>query len=68
MAILEAKLNDVDRIKKMEDMIQSQKWNELGQLADSMKNLSSTMEQTGSLWGTGTESIVDEKLKKSLEL
>ena len=68
IALLEGKLNDIDRIKKMENLVQSQKWNELGQLADSMKNLSNTMEVTGSLWGTETDNFIDETLKQSLKL
>lgn len=68
IALLEGKLNDIDRIKKMENLVQSQKWNELGQLADSMKNLSNTMEVTGSLWGSETNNFIDETLKQSLKL
>jgi hypothetical protein len=33
----------MDRLKQLEDLIQSQKWGELNQLADSVKNLSRSM-------------------------
>lgn len=40
---LSLKLKEIDRLKQLEDLIQSQKWGELNQLADSVKNLSRSM-------------------------
>ena len=63
--MLQAKLNDIDRLKQMEDLVQSQRWGELGQLAESMKTLSRTMAVTsGSLWNTTASStrVLEETL------
>jgi hypothetical protein len=37
---LENRLMEIDRLKELEQLIQSQKWNELGQLAENMKSFS----------------------------
>ncbi len=37
---LENRLMEIDRLKELEQIIQSQKWNELGQLAENMKSFS----------------------------
>lgn len=44
--LLTVRLKEIDRLKQLEDLIQSQRWNELGDLADSMKNLSVMMTTT----------------------
>ncbi|CAF0776388.1 unnamed protein product [Brachionus calyciflorus] len=41
--LLNQRIKEIDRLKNLEDLIHSQKWSELGQLADSMKNLSHVM-------------------------
>jgi hypothetical protein len=48
--LLSVRLKEIDRLKQLEDLIQSQRWHELGDLADSMKNLSLMMTST-----TGTQ-------------
>lgn len=40
---LNIKIKEIDRLKHLEDLIQSQKWNELTHLADSVKTLSHSM-------------------------
>lgn len=66
--LLNTKLNDVDRLKNLENMVQSQRWNELGQLAESMKTLSQNMGTTGSLLNQSlTNTALDESLKNSLK-
>jgi hypothetical protein len=41
-------IKEIDRLKQYEEMFQSQKWSELGQLAENMKSLSQTMTSTAS--------------------
>lgn len=41
--LLSVRIKEIDRLKQIEDLIQSQRWNELGELADNMKNLSQVM-------------------------
>jgi chromosome segregation ATPase len=43
LEILSLKIAEIDRLKQLEDLVNSQRWGELGQLAESMKNLSKTM-------------------------
>ncbi|CAF0766915.1 unnamed protein product [Didymodactylos carnosus] len=40
---LEARLKEIDRLKSMEDLIQSQRWDDMSQLAETMKTVSHTM-------------------------
>ncbi len=40
---LTLRLSEIDRLKQLEDLVQSQRWNELGELAESMKTLTRTM-------------------------
>ena len=47
--ILNLKIVEIDRLKKFEDLVHSQRWGELGQLAESMKSLSRTMANSGSV-------------------
>lgn len=44
--LLSLKIKEIDRLKQFEGLVQSQKWTELGQLAESMKNLSDVMSST----------------------
>lgn len=44
--MLNLKIKEIDRLKQLEDLVQSQKWGELGQLAESMKSLSKVMAST----------------------
>jgi len=37
---LQNRLMEIDRLKELEQLIQSQKWTELGQLAENMKSFS----------------------------
>lgn len=39
---LTQRLKEVDRLKQLEDLVQSQRWSELGELAESMKTLTRT--------------------------
>jgi hypothetical protein len=52
-----AKLNETDRMKQIENLIQSQRWGELGQLAESMKKLSTTMVSTSSNDSSSTKTF-----------
>ena len=45
---LETRLKDLEHLKDLESSVHSQKWEEFSRLADSMKNLSRTMANTGS--------------------
>lgn len=46
LEILNLRIKEIDRLKQLEDLVQSQKWGELGQLAESMKSLSKVMSST----------------------
>ncbi len=48
--MLYERLNDIDQIKNVEDLIQTQRWSELGQLAENIKELSNTMKSSGSTY------------------
>jgi hypothetical protein len=48
--ILNGKLKEIDRLKQLEDLVQSQRWGELGELAESMKNLSTIMASSTSVY------------------
>ncbi len=41
--VLTLRLKEIDRLKQLEDLVHSQRWSELGELAESMKSLSRTM-------------------------
>lgn len=41
--VLHIKIKEIDRLKQLEDLVHSQRWGELGDLAESMKTLSRTM-------------------------
>ena len=66
---LNLRLRDIDRLKQVEDLIQTQRWGELGQLAESMKSLSRTMASTANnLNATASSHDVTGTLRSSLNL
>ena len=45
---MQSELKDMGRLKSLETTLSSQKWDEFGRLADSMKSLSRSMVHSGS--------------------
>lgn len=70
--LLNIKIAEIDRLKQFEDLVNSQRWGELSQLAESMKNLSQSMAATSHQLGStakvnsASRSSLDEFLKSSL--
>ena len=45
---LEIRVKEIDRLKALEDLIQSQRWEDISQMAHAMQNVSRTMSQATS--------------------
>jgi hypothetical protein len=49
---LESRVKEIDRLKSLEDLIQSQRWEDISQMAQTMQSVSRTMARATSPPGT----------------
>lgn len=51
---LEIRVREIDRLKHIEDLVQSQRWNDISSMAQTMQTLSRTMAQATTSTTNGT--------------
>ena len=56
---LEIRVKEIDRLKHLEDLIHSQRWNDISSMAETMQTVSRTMAQATTSTGTIRKKRVD---------